>query len=463
MALRVEAPVAKDDVWVAADEGDMSGTSAGDGNRPLLFRTMKVKGSILHPYRSVASFAALWVLSCRKHCVEPRSPENYFGMKTRPYVGGMAGEFMSDHRRVRREYGKFKVRIDSLSTTIRRRPDAYNKGDDGVHATWMADGTKWLGKWIEQADNHRRGQHVGIVQIALELIFIIKELLAQWNVVYAHAVRCCHTLLYIECLNSNNSKNQNYLLEMPIYRGGLKYSVTTVNLEILSCNQNPGYKYEDPNDAIYLDRYSNHNRVFFDGTMLSLNGLQGPTCFSTGTMFRRVALYGMEPPRYRAENIKLVDKAAELGNSTPFLNSILDGSIQERSITPVLVDEGLCNIIATLMTCAYEDGTSWGRDVGWVYNIAMEDVVTGFLIHRQGWRSMYCSMEPAAFRGMAAINLTERLYQVLRWSGGSLEVFSHNNALIASRRLHPLQRIACLNMSTTRSPQCSSWPTASSW
>ena len=40
---------AKDDVWVAADEGVMS----GDGNRPMLFRTMKVKGSILHPYRSI--------------------------------------------------------------------------------------------------------------------------------------------------------------------------------------------------------------------------------------------------------------------------------------------------------------------------------------------------------------------------------------------------------------------------
>lgn len=38
---------AKDNVWVAVDEGDMSGNG-----RPLLFRTMKVKGSILHPYRS---------------------------------------------------------------------------------------------------------------------------------------------------------------------------------------------------------------------------------------------------------------------------------------------------------------------------------------------------------------------------------------------------------------------------
>ncbi|KAM0832062.1 hypothetical protein ACQ4PT_065134 [Festuca glaucescens] len=254
-ALRVEAPAAdlesgrgaseeaakravdaKDDVWVAADEGDTAST--GGGSRPLLFRTMKVKGRILHPYRffifarliavvaffswrvkhrrnhdcmwlwatsmvadtwfgfswilnqlpklrpikrvpdlaaladqygssgeanlpgidvfvttvdpvdepilytvntilsilatdypvdryacylsddggtlvhyeamvEVASFAPLWAPFCRKHSVEPRSPENYFGMKTQPYVGSMAGEFMRDHMRVRREYDEF--------------------------------------------------------------------------------------------------------------------------------------------------------------------------------------------------------------------------------------------------------------------------------------------------------------------------------------------------------------------
>jgi hypothetical protein len=112
----------------------------------------------------VASFAELWVPFCRKHCVEPRSPENYFGMKTQPCVGGNAGEFMRDHRRVRREYEEFKVRIDSLSSTIRKRSDAYNKGD-GLRATWMADGTQWPGTWIEQSENHRRGQHAGIVQV----------------------------------------------------------------------------------------------------------------------------------------------------------------------------------------------------------------------------------------------------------------------------------------------------------
>lgn len=121
----------------------------------------------------VANFAVLWVPFCRKHCVEPRAPESYFGMKTQPYIGGMAGEFMKDHRRVRREYDEFKVRIDSLSSTIRQRSDAYNnsgnKGPGLVRATWMADGTPWPGTWIEQAENHRKGQHAGIVQVQVNV------------------------------------------------------------------------------------------------------------------------------------------------------------------------------------------------------------------------------------------------------------------------------------------------------
>jgi mixed-linked glucan synthase len=55
-----DSPVAKwindakdSNVWVAVDEGEVSGTSAGNSCRAVLFRTMKVKGSILGPYRSL--------------------------------------------------------------------------------------------------------------------------------------------------------------------------------------------------------------------------------------------------------------------------------------------------------------------------------------------------------------------------------------------------------------------------
>jgi mixed-linked glucan synthase len=41
----------RNDVWVAAQEGEMPAAAGNSSQPPLLFRTMKVKGSILHPYR----------------------------------------------------------------------------------------------------------------------------------------------------------------------------------------------------------------------------------------------------------------------------------------------------------------------------------------------------------------------------------------------------------------------------
>ena len=69
-------------------------------------------------------------------------------------------------------------------------------------------------------------------------------------------------------------------------------------------------------------------------------------------------------------------------------------------------------------------------------------------MHNRGWRSVYCiTNKRDAFRGTAPINLTDRLHQVLRWATGSVEIFfSRNNALLATRRLKFLQRVAYLNI-----------------
>ncbi|KAJ1291347.1 hypothetical protein BS78_02G309800 [Paspalum vaginatum] len=431
----------------------------------------------------VASFAKLWVPFCRKHNVEPRAPESYFGVKRRAYTGRMQEEFTTDHRRVRREYEEFKVRIDSLFNTIYQRSEAYNRKDtkeDGVRATWMADGTQWPGTWIEQAENHRKGQHAGIVKVILNqpshkpqpgsaasldnpfdfrnvdmrlpmLVYLSREKRPGYN--HQKKAGAMNAMLRVSALLSNapfliNFDCDHYINNSQAFRASMCFMLDPRDGQNTAFVQFP-QRFDDIDPT---DRYANHNRVFFDGTMLSLNGLQGPSYLGTGTMFRRAALYGMEPPRWRVDSINKVlikDKAKQYGRSTLFIHSMLDGANQERSLTPVFLEESVSSELTTLMTCAYEDGTPWGRDVGWVYNIATEDVVTGFRMHRQGWRSIYCSIEPAAFRGTAPINLTERLLQVLRWSGGSLEMFfSHSNAFLAGPRMHPLQRIAYLNMST---------------
>ncbi|KAG6752072.1 hypothetical protein POTOM_044290 [Populus tomentosa] len=87
-------------------------------------------------------------------------------------------------------YDEFKVRINSLPDSIRRRSDAYHareeikamklqkqhKDDEPVEsvkiakATWMADGTHWPGTWLNSAPEHSRGDHAGIIQIFLLLL-----------------------------------------------------------------------------------------------------------------------------------------------------------------------------------------------------------------------------------------------------------------------------------------------------
>ncbi|OAY75339.1 Cellulose synthase-like protein D1 [Ananas comosus] len=84
-----------------------------DGGALLTFEAMA----------EAASFANLWVPFCRKHGIEPRNPEKILTRK------GEAG-FRQGRRRVKREYDEFKVRINSLPDSIRRRSDAYHAREE---------------------------------------------------------------------------------------------------------------------------------------------------------------------------------------------------------------------------------------------------------------------------------------------------------------------------------------------
>ncbi|NP_001409116.1 probable mixed-linked glucan synthase 9 isoform 1 [Oryza sativa Japonica Group] len=431
-----------------------------------------------------ARFAALWVPFCRKHRVEPRAPESYFAAKAAPYAGpALPEEFFGDRRLVRREYEEFKARLDALFTDIPQRSEASvgNANTKGAKATLMADGTPWPGTWTEPAENHKKGQHAGIVKVMLShpgeepqlgmpassghpldfsavdvrlpiLVYIAREKRPGYD--HQKKAGAMNAQLRVSALLSNapfifNFDGDHYINNSQAFRAALCFMLDCRHGDDTAFVQFP-QRFDDVDPT---DRYCNHNRVFFDATLLGLNGVQGPSYVGTGCMFRRVALYGADPPRWRPEDddAKALGCPGRYGNSMPFINTIPAAASQERSIASpaaASLDETAAMAeVEEVMTCAYEDGTEWGDGVGWVYDIATEDVVTGFRLHRKGWRSMYCAMEPDAFRGTAPINLTERLYQILRWSGGSLEMFfSRNCPLLAGCRLRPMQRVAYANM-----------------
>ncbi|KAE9613271.1 hypothetical protein Lal_00027332 [Lupinus albus] len=523
--LAVDYPVEKLSCYVSDDGGAL-----------LTFEAMA----------EAASFANLWVPFCRKHDIEPRNPESYFSLKRDPYKNKVRSDFVRDRRLVKREYDEFKVRVNALPDSIRRRSDAYNareeikamklwreKGTDEPResmkiskATWMNDGTHWPGTWTTSAPEHSRGDHASIVQVMIKppndeplagttsestnidltevdirlpmLVYVSREKRPGYD--HNKKAGAMNALVRASAIMSNgpfilNLDCDHYIYNSEALREGMCYMLDRGGESICYVQFPQRFEGIDPSD-----RYANHNTVFFDVNMRALDGLQGPVYVGTGCLFRRIALYGFDPPTVKEETgwfgrknkkSSSVASVPEVGYSED--QSLRNGSTDDEEMSIFLIPKGFGNSsllvdsirlaefqgrpladhqsikngrppgalvrprepldaatvseAISVISCWYEDKTEWGDRVGWIYGSVTEDVVTGYRMHNRGWRSIYCVTKRDAFHGSAPINLTDRLHQVLRWATGSVEIFfSRNNALLASSRMMFLQRIAYLNV-----------------
>lgn len=508
-----------------------------DGGALLTFEAMA----------EAASFANAWVPFCRKHNIEPRNPESYFSLKKDPYKNKVRPDFVKDRRRVKREYDEFKVRINGLPDSIRRRSDAYNAreeikamklqretaGDEPLEpvkvskATWMADGTHWPGTWTVSASEHSKGDHAGIIQVMLKppshepllgsaidegnptdltevdirlpmLVYVSREKRPGYD--HNKKAGAMNALVRSSAIMSNgpfilNLDCDHYIYNSQAVREGMCFMMDRGGDRLCYIQFPQRFEGIDPSD-----RYANHNTVFFDVNMRALDGLQGPVYVGTGCLFRRVALYGFDPPRTKEyhpgccsccfarrkksasvasapeenkalrmgdfddEEMNMALFPKRFGNSSFLIDSIPVAELEGRPLADhpavkygrapgaltrprELLDASTVAEAISVISCWYEDKTEWGNRVGWIYGSVTEDVVTGYRMHNRGWKSVYCVTKRDAFRGTAPINLTDRLHQVLRWATGSVEIFfSRNNALLASPRMKLLQRIAYLNV-----------------
>ena len=60
--------------------------------------------------------------------------------------------------------------------------------------------------------------------------------------------------------------------------------------------------------------------------------------------------------------------------------------------------------------------------MGFKYGSLVEDFYTGYRLQCDGWRSVFCDPERAAFLGNVPINLVDVLNQNKRWAVGLLEM-----------------------------------------
>uniref|UniRef100_A0A0E0EWT1 Uncharacterized protein n=1 Tax=Oryza meridionalis TaxID=40149 RepID=A0A0E0EWT1_9ORYZ len=412
-----------------------------------------------------ARFAALWVPFCRKHGVEPRNPEAYFnagegggGGKARVvargrYKGMAWPELVRDRRRVRREYEEMRLRIDALQAADGAHRRRRGAADDHAGVVQVLIDSAGSAPQLGVADGSKLIDLASVDVRLPALVYVCRE--KRRGRAHHRKAGAMNALLRASAVLSNapfilNLDCDHYVNNSQALRAGICFMIERGGGGAEDAGAVAFVQFPQRFDGVDPgDRYANHNRVFFDCTELGLDGIQGPIYVGTGCFFRRVALYGVDPPRWRPLGGGVAADPAKFGESAPFLTSVRAAVNKQQPEQSHSRDDGDAIAEASaLVSCAYEDGTAWGRDVGWVYGTVTEDVATGFCMHRRGWRSAYYAAAPDAFRGTAPINLTDRLHQVLRWAAGSLEIFfSRNNALLAGggRRLHPLQRAAYLN------------------
>ncbi|KAK4273248.1 hypothetical protein QN277_021688 [Acacia crassicarpa] len=290
-----------------------------------------------------ASFARIWVPFCRKHQIEPRNPEAYFGQKGDFLKNKVRLDFVRERRKVKREYDEFKVRINSLPESIRRRSDAYNAHEElrakkkqmemGTNvsepikvprATWMSDGSHWPGTWASAEPDHSRGDHAGIIQAMLAppnaepeygaeadgqnlidtrtvdirlpmLVYVSREKRPGYD--HNKKAGAMNALVRTSAIMSNgpfvlNLDCDHYIHNSLALREGMCFMLDRGGDRICYVQFPQRFEGIDPSD-----RYANHNTVFFDVSMRALDGLQGPMYVGTGCIFRRTALYGFSPPR----------------------------------------------------------------------------------------------------------------------------------------------------------------------
>ncbi|PQP99713.1 cellulose synthase-like protein G3 isoform X1 [Prunus yedoensis var. nudiflora] len=171
------------------------------------------------------------------------------------------------------------------------------------------------------------------------------------------------------------------------------------------------------------DIYACEHKRLFQIDPMGMNGLSGSNHLGTGCFFTRRAFFG-GPSNFLPPEIPQLSP-----------NNLVDKHIWSSEVMELAYCVAACN---------YENNTNWGLKMGVRYGSLVEDYFTGYRLQCEGWKSIFCHPDRAAFYGDIPINLVEVLNQNKRWAIGLLEVaFSKFSPItFGTRAMGPLMGLA---------------------
>ncbi|CAL5053216.1 unnamed protein product [Urochloa decumbens] len=370
--------------------------------------------------RRAYAFARAWVPFCRKYSVQCPWPERYFAGDD----DQDADEAAEERQRIKKQYETFKEDIEeacrkgknSWTNEQRQEHDAYveiiNAGSEDEDEDEDDETAMPLLVYVSREKRRAFPHHFKAG--ALNALLRVSGLVS--NAPY---------VLVLDCDMSCNSRGSAleamcfHLDGSPPAPENLAFVQFPQMFHNLSAN----------------DIYTNDLRYIFATRWIGLDGLRGPLLSGTGFYARRDALYGATPPAATSSptqdfwSMDAGELARRFGDSGDLVESVRNLHRQQPPPSSETQSRRrhLLPRDATLMaSCAYEAGTGWGDESGFMYQSVIEDYFTGYRrIFRRGWTSAYCYPAPPArppFLGSVPTNLNDVLVQNKRWMSGMLAI-----------------------------------------
>ncbi|XP_068341380.1 cellulose synthase-like protein G2 [Pyrus communis] len=369
----------------------------------------------LNGMREAWRFAKWWLPFCKRYGIKCTAPEAYFsaGEDDGDENGGFGGsEFVQEKEHIKEKYEAFKksvtenARIGDTRSNSRRDHSAVieviqetsSDNADAIQANEAKN--KPLLIYVSREKRPSQPHHfkAGALNVLLRESGVIS------NSPYILGLDCD-----MHCHDASSARQAMCFHLDP----KISHSLAFVQFPQKFCNIS--------NNDIYDSQLRSAFKVLWKG----YDGLGGPCVSGTGYYIKRVSLC--------ESSISEAGDAMKLrqcfGPSNEFIKSLRQINKPDRMF--VQRNNAQPNETQLLASCAYEDGTKWGKEVGFLYGSVVEDYFTGFHLHCKGWISVYCDPKRPQFLGSGTTNLDDFLVQGTRWSSGLVDVaISKFNPLI---------------------------------
>jgi cellulose synthase/poly-beta-1,6-N-acetylglucosamine synthase-like glycosyltransferase len=339
-----------------------------------------------------------WVPFCRAYGVKTGCPEAYFfgaeGNNIESSTWGLT-EFMAEREKVKEKYENFKGRVMRIS----QNPMVNRDHSPVIEVINDAS--------IDEGSEEGKAEEMPL------LAYVSRE--KRPSVPHNFKAGALNVLLRVSAMTSNSP--YVLVLDCDMYcndptsaRQAMCFHLDPKISPSLGFVQFPQKFY----NISKTDIYDSQLRYVFKILWQGMDGLEGPCVSGTGFYIKREALY--------TNPIKggdIMELRRYFGPSNEFIKSL--GWHYKHSDHQHF--SSLMKETQFLASCAYENQTKWGKEVGFLYFSVAEDYFTSLVsMHCKGWNSVFCDPARPAFLGAGTTNLNDLLVQSTRWSSGLVEV-----------------------------------------